>query len=525
MRGLAQSTAQRSRVVTTPAPTGGWDTRSPIAGMPIDRALVLDNWFPEFDTVSLRPGSSAHATFPEEFSSEFSTEFTVDQAPDVETLMAYIPPSGTARLFAGNGVTIYDVTSAGVASVQKTGFTSVYFVHTQFGNAAGNFLFAANGLDTLQRYDGSTWADSTITGPTLANVAWVTAHQNRLWMGEKNSLTAWYLATSAVAGAATSISLASYATDGGYLVGMGTWTRDGGDGADDIAVFLTSEGQALVFQGDDPSSSTTWALVGVFRIGRPLNRRSMIKAGSDLIVVTENGIVPLSRILPTDKSQSGLVALSGQIDQAFADAVRDALGLSSYWQVLTYPKGPMMIVNVPRNGADSVQFVFNTLTGAPCRFTGLPANCWATINDRIYYGGEGFVARFDDGDTDRGSPIVADAVQAFSYLGSQNDKRASRVQMVMRGVADPAPSVDVMTDFAITTPSGLRAASPSVGALWDVDYWDVDYWDADVEQNWQEWEAVQAHGRSMAVRMRINSIASKAKWLATNWLITSGGPL
>ena len=32
--------------VPIPAPVGGWDAISPLANMPVDRAVVLDNWIP-----------------------------------------------------------------------------------------------------------------------------------------------------------------------------------------------------------------------------------------------------------------------------------------------------------------------------------------------------------------------------------------------------------------------------------------------------------------------------------------------
>lgn len=525
-RGRSYLNRQDARARTKPAPVGGWDAKSSLADMPEENAVILDNWFPDRDRVELRPGSTEYATYLGEFSAEFSTEFTVAPGPETSSLMEYIPPSGTARLFAGAGTAIWDTTGGGVSSQEKDGFTNSIFVHAQFNNGSGHYLFAANGNDTLQIYNGTAWADSTITGVTLADVAWVASHQNRVWLGEKNSLTAYYLATAAIAGAATSFSIASYVRRGGYIMGMATWTRDGGDGTDDIAVFITSEGEAVLYQGTDPSSASTWALIGTFYIGRPVNRRAFIKAGADLIVITEGGIVPLSQVLTLDASQAAYAALSDQINQAFADAVRDATGLTDYWGVILYPRRNMMIVNVPVTNDDNVQFAFNTLTGAPCRFTGMNANCWALFNGLAYYGGVGEVVQFDDGFSDQGQPIVGYAVQAFSYFDSPgSEKRFSRVEPVLFARNDPLPSIDIMTDFVISTPSALRGPAPSVTGQWDVSQWDVAAWDATAEGRWGYWEAVQAHGRSAAISMRVNSLDAQPAWVATNWLITGGGPL
>lgn len=480
--------------------------------MPAKNAVIMDNFFPRRNRVELRNGSSAHATIP--------------GSATVETLMEYIPASGTAKMFAAAGTAIYDATAAGAASSVATGMTSAEWVYTQVGTGAGHFILAANGADTLQLYNGTTWANSTITGLTLANVAWVNTHQKRVWLGEKDSLRAYFLPVEAVAGAASSFNLETIAKLGGYLVGMGTWTRDGGDGADDLAVFLTSEGEVIIYQGTDPSSASTWALVGVFRIGRPLNRRSMLKAGSDLVIATEAGIVPLSRVLGTDTSQTARVALSDQIDLAFADAVAEAPSNGVGWQIFLHPKGNMLIINVPRAADPTVQFVFNTLTGAPCRFIGLPASCWGLLNDIPYYGGAAGVIRFDDGTDDQGEPIVGDCLQAFSYFGSPaREKRFSRVEPILEAAADPRPTIDILTDFEIVSGSSLRSPAPSESSRWDVFEWDVDAWGAVAPTQRRAWEAVVGHGRSAAIRMQVNSLYASPSWVATNWLFTAGGNL
>ncbi len=485
-----------------------------MADMPPANAIILDNFFPSTDKVILRRGNVEHATAG---------------SAAVETLMEYIPPSGTARLFAASGSVIYDVTAAGAGTSVKTGLTSAYFQYTQIGTPAGHFILAANGEDALQLYDGTTWANSTITGGiTLTDVAWLNVHQNRVWMGEKDSLKAWYLGTQAIAGAATGFDLNSVAKLGGYIVGMGTWTRDGGDGVDDVAVFITSEGEAIVYAGTDPSDTAAWGLVGVYRIGRPLNRRSIIKAGSDVVIATESGILPLSATLPEDASQLGLLALSKQIDKAFNDAVRLATGLSADWQVITYPRGPYLLVNVPRPSPEKAQqFIFNTITGAPCRFTGQDAKCWALLNDRLYFGqADGKVARADEGTSDQGQPIVGDGVPAFNYFGATGSEKAfKRIELVMESDGDPMETVDVLTDFSVDDPSPLRGPAPSTGSLWGVALWGAGIWGSSTPTVYKGWQSVTGHGRAATVRVRVNSNAARPAWAVTNWTYIPGGML
>jgi hypothetical protein len=319
--------------------------------MPEHHAIKMENWFPSTDKVSIRRGFSSHAT---------------GMSGNVESLIEYVPLSGSGQLFAANGGNIYNVTSAGaVGAAVSTGHSNDRWQFAQLGTAAGQFVLLVNGQDTPLVYNGSSWGTTpAITGPTVASLIWCNVHQRRLWVGEKTSLSAWYLPVNSIGGSATEFSLASVCKLGGYITAMGTWTRDSGDGMDDVAVFLTSEGEAAIYQGTDPASASTWGLVGVFRIGKPIGRRCFKKAGPDLVIVTQDGLVPLSAILTTDRSQSRLVSLSDQISKFVNDAVR--LYISNFgWDIAVYPKGPYMLLNVPVSGA-SEQYVFNTITGAPC---------------------------------------------------------------------------------------------------------------------------------------------------------------
>ena len=89
--------------------------------------------------------------------------------------------------------------------------------------------------------------------------------------------------------------MSSVAQLGGYLVAAGTWTIDAGYGVDDNLVFITSNGEVIVYSGTDPSDITKFALVGVWRIGKPVGKRCLMKYGGDMIILTYNGLYPLDR--------------------------------------------------------------------------------------------------------------------------------------------------------------------------------------------------------------------------------------
>jgi hypothetical protein len=205
-------------------------------------AVQLINFFPSVSNVNLRGGYTKHATgFPD----------------DVETLMTY-SGGATDELWAISDGEIYDATSAGpIGAAAVTGLTNSRWEYTNVTTAGGNYLYAANGVDEPLLYDGSTWTpiDGTsspaITGVTTTTLTQPTLFKNRMWFIQKDTLKAWYLPTSSVGGAAQVLDLSAVARLGGTLVSMAAWTIDAGYGVDDNLVFITNQGEVIVYRGTE----------------------------------------------------------------------------------------------------------------------------------------------------------------------------------------------------------------------------------------------------------------------------------
>ncbi len=490
-------------------PTKGWNTRDALADMEEGYAVIMDNWFPGTEKITLRRGSAEHVT---------------GLGASVETLMNYTAISGTEALFGVADGDIYNVTTSGaVGAAVSTGYSSSRFQYVNIGTSGGQFLFAVNGADAPISWNGSVWANPSLTaaGFTAANVVWCNLHQNRLWVGMKQSLDAWYLPVKSISGTVVVFPLASVAQMGGYIMAMGTWTRDGGDGTDDVAVFLTSQGEAILYQGTDPSDATKWALIGVFRVGKPIGRRCMIKAGADLIMVTQDGFVSATAILSLDRSQSQRVALSAQINPSVNQAVSDA-GSTFGWQPLLYPKAAMLLFNIPTSVSGTYhQFVFNTLTGAPARFTGMDALCWGMLGDNAYFGAaDGTVYLFDSGASDNGAAIEGDVLPAFSAFRSPSiDKRFGMVEPIFQGEGNPNAALDLNVDYQIAAPTGVSAASPVNSARWGVSKWGIGVWGSAL-QIFRGRRGVRGIGRTASLRIRVSSTTSRPSLIETRYWFT-----
>lgn len=482
---------QVSKGMSLPAPVGGWDAVSPIADMEEDRALVLENWFPSTTDVRVRRGHQFHCTGM--------------GSGVVDTLMVYNGLTVVAsKMFAVAGGTIYDNSSAGSASATTvTGLANNRWQYVNFTTSGGKFLWACNGTDDPVHYNGSVWANPAITGVTASDIINVNGHKNRLWFVLKDSTKAAYLANGAVAGAASTFELGGLFTQGGHLVAMATWTRDGGAGPDDLAVFVSSRGQAAVYAGTDPSSASTWELIGVYDVGPPIGYRCFTKVGADLMLLNLDGVLPLSRGLVLDRAAQTQVTITLNINSAMNEAARsykDNFG----WEITPYAKGTMAILNVPiQEGQVQHQYVMNTITGAWCKFTGMNANTWAVFRDEIYFGGNsGSVYQADTTGSDVTTPIDAIGQGAYNYYNMRGRlKQWKLLQPLLTTDSDSRPSVGISTDFKDNASLGTPAASTSISALYDSATYDADVYAVE-SRTVADWTSISGVGQCASIHFR-----------------------
>lgn len=508
---------QTAKTTSIPAPVKGLNSKDSIAAMDPTFALVLDNYTCSPTTVDTRNGSATWATGLDSW---------------VETLMHY---SGGAlnRMYAATSTKIYDVTSAGAVGAAKvTSLTNARFQWVNFAAGGGTFLIAVNGADKLLNYDGTNWtkvdAVSTyaITGVTTSTLVHVNVFKNRLWFVENNTLRMWYLPIQSIGGAANVFDLSSQFSKGGYLMAMMTWTIDNTQGVDDYAVFVTSEGEAAIYQGYDPAFSTTFTLVGKFTLGRPIGRRCFVKMGSDNVLVNADGVIQLSKELTTDRNLSS--ALSYNITQTITNDVT-SYAANFGWQPVYYPIGNKLIINVPAvENNTTYQYIMNTITGAWSTWNkeniGFTAVCWDTFQDNVYFGGNQVVYQGDEGMDDSGVAISSDVKPAFSYfgdLGQQKYFTMVRPIFVSNGVVSPTFALCLdYNDVLPTTPPTSSGGGPA----WDTVYWDTSLWGGGGIVN-KDWRTIGGIGYAVSLRMALITSGISAQLQSIDYVYEPGGVL
>lgn len=517
--GIAVQRSGTAQIVSTAGPIGGWNTRDAIDGMAAEDAIQLDNLFPAVGKCELRGG------YEDYVSSGIGSD-------NVETLGTLVVGS-TEHFWCATDAKIYEITNGG-SPADRTGAATITVDRWQWTVFADSTaptaptLLLVNGTDQPLKWTGSgNVASWSPTGPTVTSLIGVHVFKNRVFAWEKNSRDFWYGDVGQIPGTMVRFPLSGIRGAQGNLLFMATWTRDGGAGPDDFAVFVTDAGSVIVYAGTWPGGGTaTWNLVGVYQIPRPLGIRAWANVLGDLLIATESDYVLLSEAL----AKAGVVTEATKMAGAVTAAA--ALYRSNYgWQVLVHPRGQKIICNVPlQTNAQYHQHVINTQTRAGCRFTGWDFRCFAVFNGNLYGGGSGKVYRCDEGRVDdaTGSAVAIQvrAKQAFTAMGAPGRvKRVTAVRPLLRVSETLTATYTLAVDYADKDGATVASAgSASSSPAWDDPLWDVAYWSLETQAAVQrKWRMLGGRGAAFSVGITVDIKNQALEWLSTDYLVEAAG--
>ncbi len=537
---------QVSQTKSYPAPVGGWNARDALATMSPNDAIILDNWFPRASYVELRGGYTPHTTGSStvlttedglgiltESGDLLATEDTVTTiSGTIKTLMTYNALDGLSnKLIAITQSNVYDITNGGPVGGSVAVRTDGKHQWTMFGDGTNQWLIACNGQDKPLYFNGTTWTavDSgtspALTGVTSTELVAPIKHKGRLYFIRRNSLVLYYLSAGVAGGALTAFDLSADCKRGGYLMAGASWTRDAGDGQDDVLVLVTSEGEALVYQGNNPSSAANWALIGSFYIGTPLGRRCLSQYGGELIVLTENGAFAISAALLT-ASVTTEKALSDKIVRAFTEAAR-VYGDTFGWEATVFPAQQALIVNVPiQEDGTHYQYVMNTQTKSWSRFTGWPAETFCVFERELYFASGGVVYKAWDGFVDNTSTITWYGKQAYSQFGYTGLKRPGmfRPHFITNGGVNYSAAIDTDFDESNLNAGNLVAAITSQ-PIWGQMTWGSFIW-AGSDIAIHSWGTTSQHpGHWLSGKIKGSSNNARLQWMASDLIYETGSGL
>lgn len=495
--------------VSLPAPFQGWNTIDSIAEMPPTMALTLDNMIPSTSSVISRKGFGSYATGV--------GSGNVDSLFELKAL-------GVNKFIAASSGNIYDISSSGVASSIASGFSSNQWQ----GSILSGVLGLVNGTDAPQVYDGTTVSAMTVSGPSdVTKLTSILTFKNRTYFTEYGTQDYWYSALSTMGHSLTKFPLGAVGSFGGNLIAIQTLTNDGGSGQNDNICFFMSTGEIIVYQGTDPG--VDFVLIGVFVTGRPINSRSIVKFGPDIMFVTNDGYQTVSSLLPLSfgKDNSGINKyIKGAASAAVANNPT-AFG----WQAILSPIDNFLLVNVPQSNNTFVQHVLNVNTTGWCRFTGMNARCWSVFGNTLYCGGtNGSVYSYGPNYVDFGVTQYQQIYQPgyLSFNETMNNPystvrssggpiRTSAIRPRLRFDSPVTLSLSSSVDFRpFSTP--YTVTYPALGAVWG-DPWGTAWAVANSFINYSSFNTI---GYNACIKM-IFQCSGAVEFYETNFLIQQGG--
>ena len=442
-------------------------------------------------------------------------------------------------------------TAVTISSITHTGTTANVTTATAHGLVTGNrislsggvptdyngtYVITKTGTNTFTYVMATTPASNATTVPTytITGITGINSNtfvninlfKNRLYFCVNNSLSFWYLDVEAISGPATEFPLGAIFRNGGYLQAMGTWTLDAGYGVDDFAVYVTSMGEIAVYQGFDPSDPNNWAMKGLWQMGQTFSRRCFFKWGGDLLLLTQDGLVPLTSALQSDRLDPR-INLTDKIYYAVS------LAASNYsqnfgWQINYLAEANMLILSIPTsNGME--QYVMNTINKSWARFTGIQAYCFTVSGDQdMHFGGNGYVGLFFNGYSDNNTNIVATAQQAYNYFESRGQlKRFTLVRPIFQ-TDNGLPTVlcGISTDFDTVPLTNQLAFNPSIAntGIWDSAKWDQKNWGGGLVTT-KYWQGVTGIGFSASINLNVASQGIDFHWASVDYVMEQGGVL
>jgi hypothetical protein len=401
--------------------------------------------------------------------------------------------------------------TATIVGIKDDGTTGTLYLRDIAGGPFDNDEIITDGDTGSATSDIPTGVEEwfNVTGVDTDDLSHVWKFKARLFYIERGTTDAWYGSTDAVAGALTKFPLGGVFPSGGSLISGASWSVDSGSGMEDLCAFFTDKGEVAVYSGTDPSSAQTWALVGVYRIGVLLHKNAMVRSGGDLLVATDDGIVPMSSVLTTDRSGLKKAAITYPIEELWRAVVNERKGTNFPFTMTMWHAETMLVVGVPTfSGLPAYVLVCNSRTGAWCRFTGWDVRCLTIFEDHLYFGTSGgLVVEGETGGSDQGGNYTGSCLPRFDTFNDPREKGATAMRVEARSRFEFTPQLFACADYEITLPVALNADSQEGTDVWGTAKWGEFAWGSRTGTKTfiTRWDSVSGLGHALSPGLQITS--------------------
>lgn len=418
--------------ITLPLYQIGWSSEAPLADKGAGHLLSCKNYVIKQNLLESRKGY-----LPLEFVDGGGDPITFTEA--VKTI---IPLPEYNMLIVASDDTIYV-------------FEKIANVYTQVASQAGfstsewrwaylnHQIIMVNGLDNAQQIFVTNYGqltqtvtiqDWSITGAPSKIFDWVATLNAQLCAGYGTNMEVWYLPVGYVQTDANAqmklfdIAATSGTTKkGGAIVSGFNISRDAGMSLNAYIGFLTNQGEAIVYTGNDLDDPTNVAYNGTYQTGYPLGKTPFINWSGDLIIMTNKGFISAHSIFANGENQNSQFLFSQRINTWVLD---QAAKFGNYpgFMGLPVPTEDFVLFNIPQGGNTFVQAVMNITSGKWSMFTDINAFTMCVADGKLLFGMAGGIYEYVASESDP-STIPLEIWTAYNNCGSDFLKRLNFIQL------------------------------------------------------------------------------------------------
>lgn len=415
-----------------------------------------------------------------------------------ETVRTIIPIEEYNIMIAcsGGSIYVYQKDSVGFNLVaQKDGYSFddwryIYVNHNIImvnGVDKAQHISVENPFDDNQVVNIKDWE---VTGTTSAIFDWIALLNAQVVVGYGNDLIAYYLPVGYIQGELKKFDIGSSAgtpKKGGSIIGGFNISRDSGESLNAYIGFITSNGEAIVYTGNDLDDPTNIAFNGIYQTGVPLGKTPFINWSGDLIIMTNKGFISAHSIFANGENQSGQYIFSQLINTWLLEQSAKFSNEYGFYGIVV-PQEDFVLFNIPQGDNRFVQVCMNITSGKWSLFNNINAHSMCVFGGNLYFAKSDGVYIYDDNTNLDNEFIPLEIWSSYNNCGSDLLKRLNMLNFRHSESDNIELSFEVFKDFESQSYNNWSDTSKNIESIGGLNFhWSNSEQPNDIKENTAQW--------------------------------------
>ena len=458
--------------ITIPLYQVGWSSEAPLSDVGHGHLLACKNYIIKQNLVESRKGYFPVMSFANPVKTIIPLE---------EYNMLIVCSNSTIHVYQETSGTFTEVASQSGYSTDEWRWAYMN------GQDNAQQISVTNPFEPTQTVTIGDWA---VTDAPSKIFDWVAVLNAQFCAGYGNDMSVWYLDVGYVQGSMSEFDISATSgtfKKGGSIVSGFNISRDAGMSLNAYIGFLTDQGEAIVYSGNDLGDPTNVA----YQTGYPLGKTPFINWSGDLIIMTNKGFISAHSIFANGENQNEQYIFSQRINTWLLEQATKFSKEYGFMGVVV-PNEDFVLFNIPQGGNEFVQVCMNITSGKWSLFNSINAYTMCVFGGRLFFGMKDGVFQYGTSELDHNF-IPLELWSSYSNCGNSNLKRLNMFQLRHASSDKINLSFSVYKDFENqsyynwTDTSDVIDSISETGFIWSnyalpddptpgTAYWDTEYW-------------------------------------------------